>query len=965
MEAMNGWRTLFAVLGLIGAAEISAAAGPGRFATLDNGRVRIRFDLKKGTYDLLEAQSGTVAIRGAHAEWEGLSTREGQWARRAKGGHFKEALGSGQQLTVEGAPAEPTHTFEGRYIRGQGDVEYLRLLDTAYRMFYPDPELQNISMLYTPRWNGFVEGPTWGAWWIQNSYGPSYCALPFLLEPYTTFLQNSQDLWFDQMGDGKRVGGGDWQWVAPDGCLCDAAAPGWVYYKQGDGRVDIHDWGLEFTAAGVVLQAELLLISRDRSAIRHYLPLLERSANFIETRRDPRNNLFLVGPAGNLLAPSYAGWKRPDGTYAPAYLTGLSVTYIAALDRLIELEKMMGREAQVALYTERRDRARQGLAALTTEEGYLIKSLDPDGTRHGVYGAEQHGYFEAVCNHDAIAFRVVDDAQAARIYDRIAAIPGLRPYGVILTNYPGLDDLYTEPQGLWRFGDWVNGGHWTTCEARMILGYYRLGKYDDALRSMQHFLEFARIFRLDNPLTHFGSQVYQPHEPINCVYDSWGTPAAMLRGLFEYLYRADGLTLLPHIPPGITRLEQRFPVRFGAKRLYLSTEGRGPLTGVWINGKPWKSFDSQSVFLPYDQTPPEAYVTLGLGGATPRPRRRPAAEPAPAVPPPGDRFWDLRPFTAALAGNGRPLRIGADSNGRNLFLGQIRRARLFRRALTGEEIQTLARDPSATLPGDPALVADYLLGQVQDGRVPNAAGHGLEARVVGTLQAVDAPGGQALRFSGQGYLEVAVDPRLDLREAYTLEAWICPQKLPDSGARILDRITAGTDDGYLLDTCPGNSLRFITEQGTLGYDARLQPETWAHVAATFDAADGLRLYLNGQWVAAGPAKPFPAALPLAQMGALYARLCEAGLGQSYEAQHAKRVVDYVAALHARTALKNAGKLPLLPPASQAAADRSYLDAAQRLTEGLVNVLNSYATSRNPRQRRVFAIWQAVKQEPQP
>ena len=27
--------------------------------------------------------------------------------------------------------------------------------------------------------------------------------------------------------------------------------------QQGDGRVDIHDWGMEFTAAGLVMQAEL------------------------------------------------------------------------------------------------------------------------------------------------------------------------------------------------------------------------------------------------------------------------------------------------------------------------------------------------------------------------------------------------------------------------------------------------------------------------------------------------------------------------------------------------------------------------------------------------------------------------------------------------------------------------------------------------------------------------------------
>ena len=61
--------------------------------------------------------------------------------------------------------------FEGKHYRGRGDVEYLRLLETARRMFEPDAELQNLAMLYEPKWNGLVEGPTWDAWWIQNSYG--------------------------------------------------------------------------------------------------------------------------------------------------------------------------------------------------------------------------------------------------------------------------------------------------------------------------------------------------------------------------------------------------------------------------------------------------------------------------------------------------------------------------------------------------------------------------------------------------------------------------------------------------------------------------------------------------------------------------------------------------------------------------------------------------------------------------
>jgi len=489
-----------------------------------------------------------------------------------------------------GQAATAGEVFDGQFFRGEGDLEYLQLLDISRRMFADDPEFQNVAMLYQPSWNGFVEGPTWGAWWVQNSYGTTYCALPFYEEPFVTFLQNAQDLWFDKMGDGKTsyVWNNKDSWVPPDGCLMDCANPTWAMHKQGDGRVAIHDWGMEFTAAGALLQTELLLISRDPKAIERYRPKLERCAAFIESRRDPTNHLFLAGAAGNLLAPSYAGSRQPDGTYGMAYLTGLSVTYIALLDRLIELERLAGRESQAVLYLTRRATARQGLEQLAVDGGYFIKYRDPDGTRHGVYGAPRHGYFEASPNHDAICFRVVDEAQASRIYRQIASIPGLRPHDLIVANCPSLDDMYEAPEGLWGFGTWVNGGHWTTCEARMIMAYHRVGQPEDARRAMKQILRFARQFRMDNPLVKFGSEVYQPREPINLTYDAFGAPAAMIRGLFEYLYRADGLNLVPHIPAGVTRLEQKFPIRFGSKRLYLAVAGQGPITGVRVNGAEWR-----------------------------------------------------------------------------------------------------------------------------------------------------------------------------------------------------------------------------------------------------------------------------------------------------------------------------------------------------------------------------------------
>lgn len=234
---------------------------------------------------------------------------------------------------------------------------------------------------------------------------------------------------------------------------------------------------------------------------------------------------------------------------------------------------------------------------------------------------------------------MVDDASAERIFAKITSIPGLRPHQFILPNYPSYDDMYEKPEGLWAYGTWVNGGHWSTCEARMMLGYYRLGKFEDARSSMRTLLGFAERFRMDNPLVKMGSDVYQPHQPINLTYDAFGPPAAFVRGLFGYRYHAEGLTLIPHVPPQITRLEQRFPVRLGTKRLYLATTGSGPVTGLRINGKPWTRFDAESVQLPAEAIRDRAAIEIQLGNAKPLgfkvPRKDATLPPAPPL----DSIW--------------------------------------------------------------------------------------------------------------------------------------------------------------------------------------------------------------------------------------------------------------------------------------------------------------------------------------
>jgi hypothetical protein len=533
--------------------------------------------------------------------------------------------------------------YEGVYCTGAGDAEFLRLIDESFAFFHPNPVVPNLAMVYQPDWDTFVEGAGWGGWWIQNAYGFSYAATPFLEEPWISLLQRSWDLHWDNQGDGKRLGmwGGSAtanqlsSLVGPDGALGDCAAPGQIVYKQGDGDVWVHDWFYEATAAGVVMQAEILLVGRDLEAIRHYLPKMERACDHIETVRDPKNGLFLAGPASNLLAPSYGGVKQPDGSFGKGYLAGLSITYLAALDRMVELTKMTGDGAKQAEYERRRDLTRRSLPLLLTKEGYFVKSVEPDGTKHGAVGQDRFGYLEGVANADAAGLRVVDDGTAASIYKAIARTPAIRPFDFLLTNAPGLDDTYWNWgqtsgrgfEGFKQFGDWVNGGVWGTVEGRAILMYYRLGKFEDIRRSAARAMKWAKDFRMDAPWSQRGENTSNPWSDtgsfqvggVSVMIDNFAIPAATVRGLFDLDYRADRLILRPRIPASITRYAQKEPVRFGTKRLYLSCRNGGPFVkSLKVNGRSVAITSPDEIALAYKGLPDEARVEITTTGGWPK-----------------------------------------------------------------------------------------------------------------------------------------------------------------------------------------------------------------------------------------------------------------------------------------------------------------------------------------------------------
>jgi hypothetical protein len=538
-------------------------------------------------------------------------------------------------------PAE-LKSYDGSYCKGSGDVDFLRLIDESFAFFNPNPKVPNLTMVYKPEWDTFTEGAGWGAWWIQNSYGFSYAVTPFLQEPWVSILQHSWDLFWSNQGDGKHTGmfGNDpkgsvlYGLTGPDGCLGDCAAPGQIAFRQGDGDVLAHDWFYEATAAGLVMQSEILLVSRDLKAISHYLPMMERAGNFIEKARDPKNNLFLVGPACNLLAPSYGGVKQPDGTFGKGYLAGLSITYLAALDRMVELYKLSGDKGKLAEYERRQKITRKSLPLLLTRAGYFVKSIEPGGIKHGVLGQKQFGYLEGVANADAAGLRVVDNRTAERIYKQIAAYPAIRPFDFLLTNAPGLDDTYVEwgkssgpgLDGFWTYGQWVNGGVWGTVEGRAILMYYRLGKFEDIRRSAIRAMKWAKDFRMDAPWSQLGENTSNPWSDngnfkvggVAVMIDNFAIPAATIRGLFDLDYRSDRLILRPRVPGSITEFTQKQPVRFGDKKLFLSCHNGGPdVVSVKVNGEKLKRSSSKEIVLIYSELPQDAAIEITTGGGWP------------------------------------------------------------------------------------------------------------------------------------------------------------------------------------------------------------------------------------------------------------------------------------------------------------------------------------------------------------
>ncbi len=197
--------------------------------------------------------------------------------------------------------------------------------------------------------------------------------------------------------------------------------------------------------------------------------------------------------------------------------------------------------------------------------------------------------------------------------------------------------------------------------------------------------------------------------------------------------------------------------------------------------------------------------------------------------------------------------FGASANFSTKFIGDIDRIRIHDRALSAVEIAAHAAGKLGEAEG---LVGDWTFDAPPvDGAFPNVAGKGLVAKLKSTRDPKNIPahvreGDRGfVRIGDRGYLQVAPDPRLDMTQQCTIEAWI-----RNANGILVNRQQIWMW-GFTFKVTPDGLGSDALRVGGLDLSGAyaFPKDTWTHVAAVFDANGHWLLYADGKLV--GEKKP--------------------------------------------------------------------------------------------------------------
>jgi len=157
-----------------------------------------------------------------------------------------------------------------------------------------------------------------------------------------------------------------------------------------------------------------------------------------------------------------------------------------------------------------------------------------------------------------------------------------------------------------------------------------------------------------------------------------------------------------------------------------------------------------------------------------------------------------------IPSNKLPLKIGTDQSGANKLAGDIARITVFCGPLKVGRVRALAKsDRSKKVVAD-NVIASSLAPKVGDSLPIKAA---------------------------------------DLKVPLSFEFWIKPRG--NDRGRILDNLTPGKRNGFLIDAWPGLSVRVIAGSYQRDYPGVLKPGQWRHVAVVIDKKK-VSVYVDGK-----------------------------------------------------------------------------------------------------------------------
>jgi hypothetical protein len=197
---------------------------------------------------------------------------------------------------------------------------------------------------------------------------------------------------------------------------------------------------------------------------------------------------------------------------------------------------------------------------------------------------------------------------------------------------------------------------------------------------------------------------------------------------------------------------------------------------------------------------------------------------------------------ALTTGNTYPVRIGAHTSTNYKFIGLIDDVRLYRKALTESEIQSLV--------GDPGKVAHWKLDNDY-----NDTANGHHGTPVGDPGFEEGKIDQGICFDGTGqYIQIEPHPTLEVKPPIAMMSWIYLEQPNVQGVFIGTNVGSGVYSGAYLQINSGViELKYGDGGGTGSGNRRskvtntpvLETQRWYHVAGVIRGPLDMSIYIDG------------------------------------------------------------------------------------------------------------------------